>query len=347
MRRGIALGPAFAALLCFVSIAPDARAQADVARQHFEAGKKLRDQGDCAGAIPEFNVSLAADKSVGALYNLGYCHEQLGQRQQAYDAYKQAQQLASARKDDRLREVSGALAGLLETPHIRLVLPQPLPDGIEIRVDGELVPASVYSAETVIFTKDAQSHTVTVTAPGYEDRNEVVATKHVKPIELRPKPTATEPDPPPPPPTPTVEAGGWTWQHWSGLGATAAGVGLLAVGSVMFISYVLDESSLYDRYQTAKKCPRAPEDTKLCAVASEQATRDDLRGQYDQNERDVRDKAPVILGTAIGGAVLIGGGLLLYLTAPRGRASDATTGRLQVLPIFGQTTQGAALTGTF
>lgn len=335
MRRGVVLG---CFLFVLASTATPAWAQSDVARQHFEAGKKLRDDGDCARAIPEFEASLAADTSIGGLYNLGYCYEQLGRRQRAYGAYKEGQQLASVKKDDRLREISGALAALLETPHIRLVLPQPLPDALEIRVDGELIPATFYSAETVVFTRDARTHTVTVSAPGYEERREVVETKRVKPIELR---AATAATPAPPTPTPT-ESAGWTWQQWSGIGVSAVGVGLLTVGSVMFISYALEENRLYSRYDAAGACARPP--PSRC-TPSDRAERASLRRQYNDNEAKAQDNAPVMIGTAIGGALLIGGGILLVLTAPK--APSAKTGQLRVAPVLGTTTQGAALTGTF
>lgn len=333
VRRGIVLGSLLAALLSFT---PPAWGQSDVARQHFEAGKKLRDEGDCTRAIPEFEASLAADKSIGGLYNLGYCHEQLGQRQRAYGAYKEAQELASAKKDDRLREISGALAALLETPHIRLVLPQPLPDKLAIRVDDQLVPADLYSAETVVFTRDARVHTVTVTAPGYEERREVVETKHVKPIELRAA-TTTAPSPTPPP-----EPGGWTWQHWSGIGVSAVGVGLLTVGSVMFISYAIEENSLFDQYDAAGACAKA---TPNRCTGADRDERTRLRRQYNDNEAKAQDNAPIMLGTAIGGALLIGGGILLVLTAPKSSTSSAA--HVGVVPMVGATTQGAALTGTF
>ena len=343
MRLGVATGCVIAAL--FVLSASEAHADGNGARQHFEAGKKLRDEGDCARAIPEFEQSLAAEPSIGAHYNLGYCHEQLSHRQQAYEAYKSAQQLASAKKDDRLREISGALAALLETPHIRLVLPQPLPQGIEIRVDDALVPATFYAAETVVFTKGAKTHTVTVTAPGYEERREVVETRQVKPIELRRAAPKVSPGVPVTPP-PKTEGGGWSWQHWTGLGVGAVGIGLFTVGSVMFVSYRIDESSLLRKYEAAASCPKAAGSVSRCADASKDAERQDLRRRYNENEEQASDDAPVMLATVIGGALMIGGGLVLYLTAPKSSSAEPRRG-LHFAPILGATTRGAALGGTF
>jgi tetratricopeptide (TPR) repeat protein len=345
MRRGIVIGFLLPSLL----LASGAHAgDADSARRHFEAGKKLRDEGDCVRAIPEFDRSIAADKSIGGYYNLGYCHEQLGHRQEAYEAYKQAQQLASAKKDDRLREISGALASLLETPHIRLVLPQPLPEGIQITVDDHLVPSNLYSAETVIFTKNVKSHNVSVSAPGYEERRETVDTKQVKPIELRHASAKTaEPLPPPPPPPPKTEDGGWPWQRWTGLGIATVGVGLLTTGSVMYLSYRIDESDLSDRVTTASACAKRQAGEPHCANAIEEQRRLDARRANNENEQDARDRAPLMATLAIAGGAMIGGGLLLFLTAPKSNAPKSITTGLRVLPLVGPTTQGAALTGMF
>ena len=345
MRHRIAIACAAAAL---VFVATDARADSETARKHFDAGRKLRDQGDCAHAIAEFDRSLAAERSIGAYYNLGYCHEQLSRRQEAHEAYKNAQQLASTRKDDRLREISGALAALLETPHIRLVLPQPLPEGIEIRVDGELVPARFHSAETVVFTTGAKSHSVVVTAPGYEERRELVAIKEVRPIELRPASAREVSTPAPPPAVPPSKAddGGLTWQHWTGLGVGAVGVGLFTVGSVMFISYRIDEASYAERHDQADACEKLVPGTDPCKDPELDARRKTAKAEYNAIERDGRDRAPIMAGTAIAGALMIGGGILLYLTAPKSTPAEPRRG-LSIVPILGAGLRGAAVSGSF
>jgi hypothetical protein len=355
MRGGLVTICTAAAL--FLASAPAAGADLDAVRRHFEAGKKLRDEGDCTRAIPEFEQSLAADKSIGAYYNLGYCHEQLGHRHDAYEAYSNARHLASKKKDDRLREISGALAALLETPHVRLVLPQPLPEGIQIRVDDELVPASSYAAETVVFTKGGASHTVLVTAPGYEERREVVETKQVKPIELHraaPKPAVSEQ-------ALKDESRGWTWMHWTGVGL--AGAGVIASGlAVYFLLDYLPERSRLDGALTAHPCgsdgscqrteeldkPETPqnehEDAKRSAAA--------LRTENNDLESDIKLKGYSL--AAVGGALMVSG-VVAYLFAPRGEtarpAPAATTPtsklHINVVPRFGQREQGLSIVGAF
>ena len=346
MRGGVVLGCALVGLLVGET---EARADMETARRHFEAGKKLRDAGDCTRAIAEFERSVAADESIGGHYNLGYCHEQLLHRQDAYEAYKRAQHLASVKKDERLREISGALAALLQTPHIRLVLPQPLPDGLRIEVDGRLVPETFHAAETVVFIERAsRAHSVRVTAPGYEERRALVENRQVRPIELRRSiETTTTPAPIAPPPD---GGSGSTWQHWTGLGVGATGVALFTVGSAMFVSYLIEERDLGRQYDAANRCDKRPGkngESDPCSDPSAEAVRLNRERSYMANEDDAKKQAPLILGTTIGGALLVGGGLVLYLTAPRPRAHAATDTRVQVLPILGTTTRGVALTGTF
>jgi tetratricopeptide (TPR) repeat protein len=333
MRRCVAFSCAAALLLA----APvEAWADADGARQHFEAGKKLRDDGDCVRAIVEFDRSLNAERSIGAYYNLAYCHEQLGHRQDAYDAYKQAQQLASSKKDERLREISGALASLLEAPHVRLVLPQPLPDGLQIKVDDQSVPTALYQTETVIFTKSHKYHAVIVTAPGYEERRENVETKQLKVIELH-RPPATRPETVASPPG--AHDGGWTWQNWTGLGMAVAGAGVFTVGAVVGVSYMLDESRLLSTFKAACQTDGRPE----CTPAEAQAQRF-AKANYEENERSGEDNALLIVGTLVGGGLLIGGGLVVYLTAPK---ATTQAGLPRLVPIIDASRQGFALHATF
>lgn len=339
MRRCITVLSCAAALL--VSSSAVARNDTDTARQHFEAGKKLRDDGDCTRAIPEFEKSIAAEKSVGGYYNLGFCHEQLGHRQLAYEAYKNAQQLASARKDDRLREISGAIASLLERPHIRLVLPQPLPEGIQITVDGQLVPENFYQAETVVFTNDDSTHLVVVTAPGYEERRETVETKQVKPIELRkPSPTQLMTSPPPV----RVESPSWTWQHWAGLGAIAGGAGLFTVGTVMFLQYQSREAKLRRLFEAANTCDA---DGVPGCEPEEARRRLDLKDEYEANEARAEENAPIMLGTVIGGALMMAGGVFLFVTAPKETAASPAKGQTRVAPMLGTSRQGLVIEGVF
>ncbi len=336
MRTSIG-SPILAALLL---ASASAVAQPESARQHFEAGKKLRDEGDCRRAIPEFEKSIAVETSIGALYNLGYCHEQLGHRPEAYAAYRSARQLASAKKDDRLREISGSLATLLETPHIRLALPEALPDGIEIKVDDQLVPSTFYQSETVVFTKPGTSHVVVVSAPGYEDRRERVDTKQLKAIELRPLSSIRDT-----PSDPRVD--GWTTQHWVGIAVGVAGAGLFALGTHQGIEYLNRRSDIDERL-ARQVCTR--DHNPGCPPG----TPDDVRAEASAlvaENNSLTDKEPIWALRSIGPLVLGTGalvaGIVLFATAEKRPSSPPTAGALRLIPNVSHREQGVSLVGVF
>ncbi|MBX3229970.1 MAG: hypothetical protein KIT84_25950 [Labilithrix sp.] len=325
-----------------LGVAHDARADGDPegAKRHFEAGRKLRDDGDCAKAIPEFEKSLAADKSIGAYYNIGFCQEQLGLRQEAYEAYRLAKEAASAKKDERLKEISGALAALLETPNVRLVLPQPPPSGMQIYVDGALVPQALYQNETVVFTKAGGSHDVRVTAPGYDELQLKVETRELKGIDLKPA-GSTKPATPEGP-----AATKWSLQHWGGVGAIGAGVVTAAIGGIILLAYkVTQDTNLRDHDAAEKKCNGG--DAPSCDRARDIAIR------YNTREDEMKDNIPLLVGLGVSTAVLVGGGVALFLLAKPVPVEDKTARRappkptVALTPAVGPTFQGLSLAGTF
>lgn len=317
-----------------------ARADTDAARLHFEAGKRLRDDGDCAHAIAEFGLSLAAEASIGAYYNLGYCQEQLTSRQAAYDAYRRAQQLASAKHDERIREIGGALAALLETPHVRLLLPRPLPPGLRVVVDGQAVADSAHAAEAVVFTRGGGVHAVSVTAPGYEETRVHVATGELQAIELRPLGTQEQPalslD--------ATTAGSPSDRRWLGLGLAAGGV----VGGVVTTLLVLDHRSNVDDLQATyererDRCPRAstgfPE--RSCETVA--------RGRRNE-ETSSENERIVVTGGLVGAAalaLLVSGGVIFLDSARRAKGTADATPTLRFAPRVTATDRAVMVFGTF
>jgi hypothetical protein len=334
MRPGITLGFVTMVLLAHTN------AWADEARQHFDEGKKRRDAGDCTGAVPEFEKSLASEKSIGAYYNLGYCHDQLGHRQDAYDAYKRGQELASSKKDERYREISGALAALLETPHIRLVLPQQLPDGFQIKVDDEVIPPSLYANETVIFTNTAKPHSVVATAPGYEERHETVENKQLRPIELHRAEVKEAMVPVPP----AESKKHFTTGQWVGLGTLGTGiVGGLVLGGFA-IAYAVERSDLDAELETS---PCKGGASHLCEPgepASEQGKVNDLVARNNDAEQGIRSKA---LAIGIPSAFLVAIGATIFVLARPAPERKTTTGTWYLLPRMDPRSASGTVGATF
>lgn len=361
MRARIALSLAFAALILGTGF--DARADGDpeAAKKHFEAGRKLRAQDDCSNAIPEFEKSIAADKSIGAFYNLGYCQEQLGHRQEAYDAYRRARDMASAKKDDRLKEISGALATLMETPYIRLVLPQPLPPGFALTVDGEPVAPNLLETETILFTKSTATHDVKASAPSYDDTLLSVETKQLKQVEMK-KVGSTSMVPPTAPIKKEEPHAPFYRQSWFGIGLGVAGLAALTTGLILIVKYNVD----LDKYQqrvddalrncgggtpiTSDKCLKEGQDPQRANFIS--------RAQdYNRRDDQGRDAVPLMIGLVAAGGALLAGSAYILITADSAEKA-AKTGSIKpakprelafptFAPIVGPNVKGAAMTLSF
>jgi hypothetical protein len=330
-------------LACEAQAAPP-----DDAKKHFDTGRKLRADGDCENAIPQFEMSLAAETSIGAYYNLGYCEAQLGHRQKAYVAYRHARDMASAKKDPRLQEISGLIATLMETPHIRLLLPQPLPPGFRLQVDGELVPETLYEEETVLFTKASPTHDVVASAPGYPNVTMTVETKQLRAVDFDKAsgPKAVAPVAPPPEPARPP----FYRRPAFGIGVGAVGVGALAAGLVLLAKYNLDLDEYEERANVAL---RACGDGVM--ITSEQCLRQqpspkrttflDLANGYNRRDSQGRDAGPLMGAFIVGGVVLAGIGVYVIVTA---RSAEKKTSQSPTFtPIVGPGLGGGAMTLRF
>jgi hypothetical protein len=337
-RRHVALAATFATLV-FASAGPAWAGDADQARTHFDAGKRARDEGDCLRAIGEFEKSLSVEKSIGAFYNLAYCHEQVGDRQEAYEAYRQAQLLASAKKDDRLREISGALASLLETPHVRLIFSD-IPPGTQVKVDDQAIPNALLQREMVLFTRPLKKHAVVVSAPGFDEWRASMDTKQFRTVDLRP--TGPAHDAVAPPPTTKSE---WGWGQWTGIGVGVVGLGLLVYGGINGLDYESKESDYLD--QVHKACPKFP-NCSTQEAANEQTGPGGTQGPlglYNDNQ----GRLAGIDATLVTGGVLLAGGILLFFLVPKNEvgATPSTVGSVRFAPFFTGTTRGLGASGKF
>lgn len=99
--------------------APDEAALAE-ARQRFLAGLALARNGDCAGAIAEFDASYRSVARPNTLFNLAQCEEQLHRYDLAVQQYERYLATAPADAEDRATvEVTlRSLRSLLGTIHI-------------------------------------------------------------------------------------------------------------------------------------------------------------------------------------------------------------------------------------
>lgn len=145
----------------------EARADATAAEALFRQAKSLMAQERYAEACPMLAESQRLDPSGGTMLHLANCHKQEGRIATAYKELLDAILFAQRDKRPDREKAAKALAAELspKLPKLTIKVSEEaarLP-GLEIKRDGELVPASAYGIPAAV---DPGEHAVTAWAPG-------------------------------------------------------------------------------------------------------------------------------------------------------------------------------------
>jgi hypothetical protein len=207
------------------------------------------------------------------------------------------------------------------------------------RIDGRPIAVDPGSRKIYVERSDGTSATQTI-----------VAKENAKGRQL--KMVLGPPGAPPPasaPTTPTEGAtkssGSWTTLHWAGIGMIVVGAIAASYSLATYLTYRSDESNIKDKFFTAEEAAKGCSTTSVSdsTCAKNIATREDLRRQYNENEEDAKSKRPLIIVGAFAGPLLVAGGVLLIVFAPKSNASPSVQGRPIITPTFG----GMSIGGTF
>jgi tetratricopeptide (TPR) repeat protein len=302
-------------MLATVAWSPIAHAQNSkvAAEALFEEGRKLIAQRNPAQACPKFAESQRLDPSPSTLLNLGSCYERIGKTASAWATYREAASAASAHDRSSLVTVAQHHAAAIEPELARLVIAPSTPvEGLEITRDGQRVgrgewevavpvdPGTI-KVEAVAPKKKRWStsievaqagKTVTLTVPTLDDAPpEPLAlaqpTTTTTSAEMDGRPAADSAAP-----APHVVA----WQKPAAVVAGGVGIAGLALGTV----FVLRAKSKYD--DSLAQCPS---NNNLCTQ------------QGVSLRDDARSAGNIATASFIAGAVSLGAGAVLWLTAPR------------------------------
>ncbi len=133
--------------------------------QAFDHASELMSQGKIAEACPLFAASFKLDPQLGAALHLADCHAKNGQLASAWSTFKDAEEMARARGDDRAAFAHDQLAQLQpRLNRLTISAPSSPPPGLEVRVDGVVLPAALWGTGTPV---DPGRHVVELRAPGY------------------------------------------------------------------------------------------------------------------------------------------------------------------------------------
>jgi hypothetical protein len=167
--------------------ASDSEASAD---KLFDEGLKLLDAGKFDAACQAFEDSLRHSHQFkfGLLTNIAYCHEKQGRTATAWSELNEAAFQAEKRGDKRAinaRQRADALRSRLAKLVISVPPASQLP-GLAVQRDGAAVPSEKFGQPIPV---DPGSHTVEVSAPGYQAWSthvDVTEPEQTVPVEVPP-----------------------------------------------------------------------------------------------------------------------------------------------------------------
>jgi len=289
-------------------------AEHEAALTNFQAGRRFVEQNNCREAIPRFIESLKHEQNVGARFNLAECSRKEGREVDAWNQYKNAEQLAIAKNDDRRNDARKAINELEpKVLKLRLVLP-PLVN-MNVRIDGHPVERADFGLlETGYALEPNQPHTVEVTAQNHD--------LWVK-TDVKGPPGAELP-------AMTVDLGQdttGTGQRFAGIVVGGAGIVGLAVGSVLGV-IAIGKNSNYNN-----------------AIKNECADKTNCPADVSTARQAISGPATAATIAFIAGGALVAAGAVIYLTAPKAPTTSAA--RLRLVPALGPGAAGATLGATF
>lgn len=326
-ERARAFASTLALTTCVTSLAPRvAAAESDAARavRLFEQGRKLARGGRCDDAVPVLRESIRYGEGIGALLNLGSCLEQLGKMASAVQAFRRAEEVASARKDEPRRVEAHRRATKLEPRLAHLVVrvaPDAETEELAIRVDGQPLAKAGWNQPIAV---DPGVHTIDVTSPPAPPRSEPIevadeanvtwAVPFVsKPPKADAPPVGSAPpssrEPPRSTPasreTDTTERSSGSTARTLGIVVGATGAAAIATGALFGVLSINAHGTVVDR------CPAYPR--------CDEGDRDELDGLNDR----ASTHGTISTISFVAGGVLVVAGAVLYLTAPGPLSSRA------------------------
>jgi hypothetical protein len=321
VRAAVAVAVAATWSFPTVALAQDAA----TAQALFEEGRALMQQQDYTKACPKFAESQRLGPASGTLLNLGECYAKLGKSASAWAAFKEAIPAAhSAGQADReqfARERVTEIEGKLVRLAIKVVTP-PAPQ-LVVKRDGVTLGEAAWGTPVPV---DPGPHVVEATAPGKRTWKTTVDIKSDPSTEVT---------------VPILEAGSppetsktLLTQRNIGIGVAGLGVVFVAVSTVFGLNAISTNDS------AKKHC----HDGNLCDPTGLEEL-DTARGQ-----------ATASTAFFLLGAAAIGGGAILFFTAPKdsekgpdsvARAPGKAVASLRFAPAVSRSAGGLDLRGTW
>jgi hypothetical protein len=296
----------------------------------FSDAKKLMADGNYADACPKLEESNRLDPAPGTEFKLGECYEHVGRTASAWALFLNVAAAAkSAGLADR-EKVARDRAAELQPKLVKLTITvQSQAQGIEVKRDGVVVGRGGWGSGVAL---DPGSHVVSATAPGKAPWEQKVVVGSESLTVTVPELTDAAASPATPE-TPAGDQGGSSWGTQKTLAVVAAGVGVVGIGI----------GSIFGLKNISKLSDSDPHCTGNQCDATGVSLRDDAVSAGNLST----------VGFAIG-IVGLAGAAVLWLTAPKSSAANATKTGTAIhfmpghIPLFrGSAAMAPMLGGTF
>jgi serine/threonine-protein kinase len=293
-----------------------------MAEHLFDRGLALMRQGQFSEACTQLEQSEAIERGIGTMLYLAECYEKLGRTASAWAMFREAASAARAEGQAERAKTGSARADRLEPQLSKLtvhVVVANAPAGLAVLRNGELLPSGVWGVPVPV---DPGEQHIEARAPGRIGwsvsvnlpANGATLSVDVPELALAQQPVAAvvpvaggamEVGAPAPAAAPVgatssaASAPERTWQK--PLALIVGGVGIVGLG--------------VGAYFSARAISKTNELDKACPEGS---------AQCDPSHRTLQDEAHSAATAAnvfvISGAVLLAGGVVLYLTSPSSEA---------------------------
>jgi serine/threonine-protein kinase len=290
----------------------------DKADTLFKEGKKLMADKRYSEACPKLEQSMKLDPGIGTELNIGKCYEDWGRIGKALVAYKKALDMAKEAKDKRVPQIQELVDGLdSQAPRLTIKLPSGASaDGVKVTLDGDVITTFGTALivdpgpKTIEWTVDdgpKKSKTVPVDRGGDSEVTLDIPKDRVakkpgggdgkKPgggDTTKPNGDGTKPVEVATPPAPGRN------MRLGGIVLGGAGVIAIGVSSIMTLSARGQYNDALEMHCMGMKNMCDPDGLQITADA-----------------RSTANTATVIF---VAGIAMVGGGVALYLLAPKGAA---------------------------
>lgn len=293
--RGVVVG------LLLLAASPARADESSLAESLFQQGVAAMQRGDLARACGLLAESQRLDPGGGTLLNLALCHERAGRIATAWARYHEA--LGTARRDARDDRVAFAEEHIRaigpRLPRLAIAVAEPA-DGARVKLDGVELRAGAWEVPAPV---DPGEHQVRVDAPGRRAHVAIVQVAEGESKRVDVPPLARDLAPPPVAAASSATARASEAPRSRGgtqraIGWTLTGLG----GGALVGTAVLGVLAIGAESTADAACPGAGPCT-------------DARG-LDASERAANLSTAATV-TGISGLVVLAGGIVLLLTAPR------------------------------